>query len=503
MSKKTVKLNKSTTEWNIASVILLAVFFMTLVNQGGFYEGAIAFAGLFLSCFLFAKKIKVEFSVSNGLLALFSLWYFICSFKNGFVTEYAVRGLLPFVLLIFSVYASSCSDKRAQLISLVLKFSLCLALFAILQCVVLTVKNGSFIRLLFPFNYSNASGIYFSACFFLCLESNDRFLKKASPVFVLSTLLTMSVGAISLSLILFSVKLVRKKKIKEFIVLLLVTVVAAVLLKNRIIQSGGTFLERILHMHDGILCMTKNPIFGIGAGAWENAKQIYQTGFYSAILIHSSFVQIGVNSGFLGLLLFVLTALAFLKDAFLNKKYFAVCLLILIHSLFDFSLSFSAILFLLIVLSAPETKRKYEIKKTVKYIAVCLSLCLFIVSAFGLYSVKEFQNKPQREINIFVSHSTQAAKSYASYMNAQKRTVPKDLFCLRHKPYELVINEALGEEELITALQNQPYNVKLMRFIEENCSIEYIEKARLVRKKALASLSPAGEILYNLKGENQ
>ncbi|MBQ7039903.1 MAG: O-antigen ligase family protein [Clostridia bacterium] len=504
MAKKATKLKKEAVQWSLASVVPAVVFCLTLINQGGYYEGAIVFAGLIMSAFLFAKGINIRFSFKNLMLFVFSVWYFFCSVKNGFVTEYAARGMLPFVLLIFSVYASNCIGKKEQIIDCILKFSAILAAFAIIQCIVLTATKGYFIRLLFPFNYSNASGIYFAVCFFLCIERNDRLLKKVSLVFIVSMLLTLSVGAIALSFVLICIKLIQKKKIKEFFIAVIAVIIAAFLLKNRIIQSGGTFLERLLQMHDGFLCMMKNPAFGIGAGAWETLKQSFQTGFYSANTIHSSFVQVGVNSGFLGLLLFVITVAAFLKDA--DKKYFPLCLMIIIHSLVDFSLSFSALGFFVILLANPETEQKYSENKLLKYITASLLMCVFITSAFGLYSVKSFNINTQNP-NIFVRHSTQVAKSYAAYMNTQNKGVPKDMFILSNKPYELVLNEALSFENkddyLIGILEKQPYNVKLMRFIEENFKAETVQKAKAERQKAVDSLSPIGEILYNLKGENQ
>lgn len=513
MNKKTAKLKKNTVQWNLASVILVAVFCVTLINQGGFYEGAIVFAGIIMACFLFAKGIKVRISVTNILFAIFSAWYFFCSVKNGFVTEYAIRGLLPFTVFMFSVYVSECGQLKASIITSILKISAILALIASLHCVIMTIQSKTVIRLLLPFNYSNVSGIYFAVCWFLSEKSNDNFLKKAKIFFPIAVILTLSVGAMALSLLLIVVRLIREKKIKQLIVLILLLIAAVFLLHDRIIQSGGTFLERMLQIHDGFLCIIKNPISGIGAGSWGIVKQQYQTGFYAATVLHSSIVQIGVNSGLPGFLMFVALLVSFLKDAFCKKLEFVLSVMIILHSTVDFTFSFAAMGFLLVILASPERKTEDKtLPNSVKSVLVVLFVCIFAISAYGLSEIKTFQNslkqnKLSEKTDVFVSHSAEASRSCAAYMNGAGKAVPKNMFALQHLSTEMIINEAcfLKEDEslLIKCLQKQPYNVKLMQFIEENCSLKTIEKANIVREKAIASLSPIGEILYNLKGENQ
>ncbi len=507
MKKKTAKVKSNTSLWNFASVMITAVFFVTLINQGGFYAGAIIFAGLILSGCLLVKTVRLRLSISSALLLLFSMWYFFCAVKNGFVTEYAAKGLLPLALFVFSVFKQECGEQKEHIFTAILQFSLCLAVISVAQFVTLSIRNDAFMRLLFPFNYANVTGIYFAACFFLSMESRDGLVKKAGFIFAVSALLTLSVGAILLSLLYAFFLLIQKRKGKETILLLALVLVAGILARDRIVQSGGTFLERLLQIHDGVLCMIRNPVFGIGAGAWEDAKQFYQTGFYSAKVIHCSFVQLGVDAGFLGLLLFLVTCGSFLKDTFRNKKKFALSLLILLHSLVDFSLSFTAVGFFLILLSENAENKYFAVKGTAKYIVTGMMVCIFAVSAYGLSSAKSFETSHRTDnIGFFVRHSVDAAKSYALAGNF----IPDDMFLIGRegeKPYEFVLNEAVhrkdGEEYLISILQDRPYDVNLMRFIEENCTEEYINKARSAYEQAVASLSPIGEILYNLKGVNQ
>ena len=507
MGKKTAKVKNKASVWNFASVVLVAVFCLTLINQGGFYEGAIIFAGLILSAFLLVKTVNFKISLSGGLLLLFAMWYFFCSVKNGFITEYAAKGLMPFVLFLFLIFKQECNRQTEHIFTAILKFSLCLAAISVVQFVVLSLKNDTFMRLLFPFNYANVTGIYFSVCFFLSVESKDLFVRRASFLFATASLLTLSVGAVLLSFLYAFFLLLQKRKFRETILLSALVIVAAFVAKSRIIQSGGTFLERLLQIYDGFLCMIKNPVFGIGAGSWENAKQFYQTGFYSAKVIHCSFVQLGVDSGFLGLFLFFAASISFLKDTYRNKKKFALCLLVLMHSFIDFSLSFTAIGFLLILLSENPEAKTFSVKEGAKYIVAIIAFCIFLVSAYGLSSAKSFEQGYRTEnIGFFARHSVNAAKSYALKGNF----IPDDMFFIgkkREKPYELVLNEAAHREDrdkyLISVLKERPYDVNLMRFIEENCTEEYINKARSYHEQTVASLSPLGEILYNLKGVNQ
>ena len=98
-------------------IILLVIGCFCLINQGGYFEGGIIFAGLSLSCLMFHKKNRFTFTIPKLLYLLFSVWYFICSVKSGYITEFACRGLLPFVVFLMMTLSPESKDGKEQFLT--------------------------------------------------------------------------------------------------------------------------------------------------------------------------------------------------------------------------------------------------------------------------------------------------------------------------------------------------------------------------------------------------
>jgi len=131
-------------------------------------------------------------------------------------------------------------------------------------------------------------------------------------------------------------------------------------------RLGGINMEensvqaRLAFYTDGFKVIKKYPALGTGGGGWATLYQGYQSYFYSSTQAHNYFLQLWIEVGIIGLLLF-LGILVFLIY-YIYKKYivmedevdkvfiitiFISIISILSHAFMDFDLSLSALTFVL------------------------------------------------------------------------------------------------------------------------------------------------------------
>ena len=483
---------------------------------GGFPESTIAIFGMLVAGVFLGRKIKVRITHSKGIFLIFSLWYFLCSVVNGFVLEYAIRGLIPLLACLFWIWCSDLGSTKEKIKDVIVEVSLWIAVASIIHCVIISVNAESLRRITFPFDYSNASGIYFAACYFMAQKSRDGFLNKCKYIFVLALLLTQSVGAIGLFALVFLYQLIKDKKYWYTLGIIFGIILGGFCFKERIIESSGTFIERLLQIYDGTICMTKNPVFGIGAGWWEHAKDHYQTGFYLAKTIHSSIITIGVNSGVIGLILFLSVCFLEIRKMAVKKNISIPAVLILTHCFLDFTLSFMA-LDVLLVLSLPDCddEKAVEVNEIPRKIIAGILMISFILFTYGIIRVNAFQKNVRTgasesisEIkkDFYIRNSIRCVQYSAAQMY-QEETASAELNEISYKymPIELLLYKSKcegGEEYLLKSLEKQPYNTVLRDFIVSDYQGEVSEKASLILETAATKASFFGKILYNIKGEN-
>lgn len=512
-------MKRSIKEVNMSKLNIYGIFFIILtvillLCYGGFFEGAIIFLGMITAGVFFGRKIKIKVNLSQGIFLAFALWYFLCSIVNGFVLEYMIRGLIPFITFFLWIWCSNFQGAKEKVKDVIVEISVWIAVISIIHCGIISIDSVALKRITFPFDYSNACGIYFAVCYFLAQQSRESFLKKCKYVFIVALLLTQSVGAIGLFCLAVFWEMLKNKKYLYVAVISFAGLLFVILFRERILESAGTFVERLLQINDGIICMAKNPVFGIGAGWWENAKGHYQTGYYMAKNIHSSIVSIGVNSGVLGLLLFLVVCFLEVRKMITQKNVSVPVILILAHSLLDFTLSFMAInAILVLLLPDNEDEKAVEIKEIPKKIIAVILVITFGLFTFGIACANVFQKNTKISIEesiktfdqcFFVNHSIRCNQYFAAMMYQEKISCTKLQDCnYKYMPIEVVLYKSEyegGEGYLLKSLKEQPYNTVLRDFILSGSHEE--EKVSLLNKESVEKASFFGRILYNLKGEN-
>ena len=492
-NSSTVKNQKLTYKIVLPVIILIAA----ILNQGGYYGGAVVFCGILISLSLpfFGFRFKKKYIP----LAVFGLWYAFCSVKSGFTVEYAARGVIPITLLFYLLLVSGLEKNEKELtINIFLKISVFITAIAIFHCIFMSFGKGSLARALFPFQYSNACGIFYGVCYLLCDGITDKFIKNTKYVFLAALILTGSVGAVSVTVLIL---LITKKSIRYTALVILLCILGAFLFRNRIAESHATFIERLLQIHDGFLCMLKNPVFGIGAGSWENARHFFQSGYYNSAVIHSSIVQIGVNSGFTGLLLFCLSVFYIAKDIAPEKKCFLCMIALILHSFLDFSLSFISLDMLMIILTVGGNGADKKIGKPVKFTLSAAAILIFL--SFGVcFSVISSFSETDRdrliaryENSVILSHSEKITKDYmyALYQKGDYTKINSIIDGMRYPSTEITLLKIKTSTDIDAesdkCLATQPFNLDLLRLCGKDTGNP--------------EMSALGKKLYELKGENK
>lgn len=119
------------------------------------------------------------------------------------------------------------------------------------------------------------------------------------------------------------------------------------------ISAGeNSFVARMIFNKDGLKVLGKNPILGAGGGGWLSMYQIYQSYPYSTALAHNYLLQMWIEIGTIGILLFI-TMIVFMsiylfstyrRSEDVTKKTTLVGLAVtiiamLLHAVVDFDMS--------------------------------------------------------------------------------------------------------------------------------------------------------------------
>lgn len=501
---------------SVSLYAIAAVLCYLIINQGGYFAGGIISAGIIVSLMLL--RVKVRVTTVDFVFMAFSAWYLFCSVRTGFNVRYIAKGVLPMLCLMFRFILPKEPEKAEELCRKLLKIAFYITIFAIFLCLYKSINSMRLRRLTFPFQYANGSGIFFGVMFILARYAGFEWAKKRQYVFFAGLVLTQSVGAIGLT-VLAEIFLSRNRK--KTLLMIAVLLVGAVVLRGRVYQSIGTFIERFLQMYDGFVCMLHNPVFGIGAGRWELYKNLYQSGFYDAKEIHSSVFQIAADSGVVGIGLFVASIVCALRSVrFENKVYLAGVLMVLCHSFLDFTLTFTLFGFLVMVLLSCgkiKTTKTYELKIPVTRVIFAIMAVGFTVLGTGMYQIKKLdgidisKNYP-RYISYYESHilsqkSIGTTENYAKalYATGEREkclTVLENIDVLSADMIVLKKGCTNDWREVVNQLEIQAYNPVLYKTVCYNSDDEALQKeAEEMLDEAIDSMSFLGKILFDFKGE--
>ena len=243
-----------------------------------------------------------------------------------------------------------------------------------------------------------------------------------------------------------------------------------------VINKATSISDRGIYYNDALKIVTssfKNLIIGTGGEGFKNTYEIYQTQKYISTEVHSSFLQIFVESGIIGLICTLIVIVnTFLKTS--NKEGKTLLLFFIIHSCIDLEFSYFSIIFLFAILlgicdNNEKSKYKFENKNIMLVIPIFVIMCLMLilvilVRANLAYNIKV--NDTSSDILIEAKNVANLEKrvkldsydiDYREKLGIEYQNYLKLLLIERSKDSDAVI-----EEEIKNVLENMKKNADIM-----------------------------------------
>lgn len=430
---------------NLSKALFLILFLFPFF-VGGYYVFYSAVVGIVLAVLLLInifkfKEIKYSASFTFFVLMFMSVMYFVTKFW-AVDKSMAIHGFVKFFSAFLFVVTLIQIDKDEQktLLCSVPLTAVVMTVFTYLMGFTAFGKNRFYDNigdLHGTFEYANAFAIYllvgiivalfsdiklpfkiitFIVCVFGIYKSNSRAVWLVS-VFMVVVIITY-----------FIFKHVDNTKNKVSVVFLgiLFAVLVFILLYRfgivekvwNYVSTDSSFNERLLYYTDAFHYILKHP-FGKGAYAFYFAQPAFQSAYYYAIDVHCDFLQYAIEIGVIPAVLFVAVVVKQLcsKQNSVLQKF--VILTIVLHSLVDYDLQFTSILFVLLLCFDYQNIKTIEVTSKLVPSVIALVFALFYgvigLSAFCNYigdhqkSVYYYKNTPSLIILMQSTNDKQSA----------------------------------------------------------------------------------------------
>lgn len=245
-------------------------------------------------------------------------------------------------------------------------------------------------------------------------------------------------------------------------------------LQTRLSMSGGSFTDRVIYWQDVFEASERFLLIGAGGNAWRELMYQLQSAPYISHALHSSLITILVEVGILGLLMILgLMVLLFWRMWNIKTLWIVPTTAILLHSLVDFTLSFTLIGFLLLTLIGMEFEMpEWTFNLSAKWMrigkVVSLSIRTILFLSVSLFSWR-FQQASTKFANGDVDNAIQY-NPYAMEYRLVNPTISSLEEGLRYTPnhsyalyrlaelYEIEGDMKLADQYFAIALKNDPFD---------------------------------------------
>lgn len=430
---------------NLSKALFLILFLFPFF-VGGYYVFYSAVVGIVLAVLLLInifkfKEIKYSASFTFFVLMFMSVMYFVTKFW-AVDKSMAIHGFVKFFSAFLFVVTLIQIDKDEQktLLCSVPLTAVVMTVFTYLMGFTAFGKNRFYDNigdLHGTFEYANAFAIYllvgiivalfsdiklpfkiitFIVCVFGIYKSNSRAVWLVS-VFMVVVIITY--------FIFKHVDNTKNKVSVAFLGILFAVLVFILLYRFGIVEkvwnyvsTDSSFNERLLYYTDAFHYILKHP-FGKGAYAFYFAQPAFQSAYYYAIDVHCDFLQYAIEIGVIPAVLFVVVVVKQLcsKQNSVLQKF--VILTIVLHSLVDYDLQFTSILFVMLLCFYYQNIKTIEVTSKLIPSVIVLAFALFYgvigLSAFCNYigdhqkSVYYYKNTPSLIILMQSTNDKQSA----------------------------------------------------------------------------------------------
>lgn len=473
---------------------LLASIAILLLFRGGYYELPTLVVSLLLSGIALFVHLK-RISNKAYLAALFPIGLLLLSLISAGLCGYGSYSLVKVAPYAAISAASLCAAQiengsKEQFINLLSLVGLASSALAIIFYFVFPTAFGfvSSGRLQAFFQYANTAAVWFAvAAILLLLGGGKKALSAIVPTIAL--LLTKSVSVIclfclALLYLLATSSLSKRKKALSLLAALLVGFVAVVFIgPSRMTEACQTFVERIIQWYDGLRLLLRAPLLGIGPGTWRHEYQRIQSAQYTARVIHNGFLQVGLETGLIGFLLFVIWAIRGLgglaKCASSDRNaraMFAVALLLAIHMFVDVDFAFGAVDLLLgtfLTFGCSRRSQENQPESTSRLGQFSAGFCAIACTGVCLVSCMRILPRSNAPVGLFAADpelrygyanelcENQEFAAAIDFIEGTDDSNTTDLLVLEAGAQYCLGNQGRGEELLLDLLSEEPMNTKL------------------------------------------
>lgn len=337
--------------------------------------------------YLIVKNLKAKAAVKSiryvfygtAISALFGIIRYLTNSDERLdgLLNYANSSALIFAVAII-IYYFSLEDKFSEDFNKMRRYFSRAGLMAIITALYLTQSRGGIIVYLLAIVFGiiflsvhkkrqiidicicNLIGIVFS---YIIFSREFIILIFVSPLVILPIFIDLKD------------KIINKTHFYSLLGFTLVSVIFFILkifnrLSNLSINSGA-LQERLVFYGDAIRIIRYN-LFGIGAGSYVSKQYIYQSANYGVKYVHNGFLQMTVDFGILFFIIFILFIILSMVNMYKNNRLksveFLIVVMIMVHSIVDFSMSFV-------------------------YVNIILFLCIGILNNYELNNIEPSENK--------------------------------------------------------------------------------------------------------------
>ena len=211
-------------------------------------------------------------------------------------------------------------------------------------------------------------------------------------------------------------------------------------------------MHRMQFYKDSLIIINNNFWFGTGTNGWNYLYKNIQKYNYSTYEVHNNILNILINNGVIGLILYLVLLYYIIKYAIIKKEVLTLLLplsIIFVHSLIDFDFSFLLVNFYCTILISLISSRNIEIKsdkKVFNYLYLLIIGIIFIINLLNLFG--EYKYKKITDIKDSVAYYS----SLLYYKNSKE---------IRYDYVESLIERKyendIIQKELINYLSKEPY----------------------------------------------
>ncbi len=246
------------------------------------------------------------------------------------------------------------------------------------------------------------------------------------------------------------------------------------------VQSRNVFLQDAWEMSKD------SPLIGYGGDGWRVLFTQYQEVPYYSNEVHNGFLEILLNTGWIGFIVFISLLLSSIY--LMYKKYRQInerneqlviigsasaVIYILVHSFIDFNMSYGTIWFVIlmwIAVNQPNQFSEIKLKKTGKYV---LFVTITVIMIFGMYHSAKLEIAKDTFGNLQQSHSsTEVIRKLETTINNNPRNIDYRLTAANYYFQLAFANGIDKEENIIKALENidqaliyEPHNAGLLHSV--------------------------------------